>query len=401
MQQAQSENWTDSEWHKIKRQDAEQAKARDAYIAELKNLLPQWIGDGLTEHQLYNMVSAWNELKRPPLAPVEYIPIVEQVWAASQKKQHTTTEDVTKAEAEEKPEPPPLFKNIDSILKATNTKYLIEPFLPAKGLVLISSLPAVGKTRIAIAIAVALIRQGSLLWHKYQPESYGSVYLMDAENPHSYLKDIISYYDIKANEPIYISHFDGLDISRDYARIRDAILLSEGKLPKAIIVDSFTRLHSADENAASEIKKVMEAFRNLANDLDVIIILLHHERKSAGSGIEKSRGSIDITAAVDSVISLTRCEDTVKLTPVKVRGKRFQPITLQDNGIGFCVLDSQPVMTNLEIVTDILEGREMSTQEIKEAAEKQGYTVGINQLEKLLHARFERVKEGRKVKWRK
>lgn len=79
---------------------------------------------------------------------------------------------------------------------------------------------------------------------------------------------------------------------------------------------------------------------------------------------------------------------------------RLLPISLQDAGIGFRYAEQRPIRSNEEIVNEILEANGMlSTQEIKAAIEAQGGGIGINQLEKLLHIRFKRVKEGRKVKW--
>ncbi|MFZ3065250.1 MAG: AAA family ATPase [Nitrospirota bacterium] len=399
MQTQNETKWTDAEWREAKKIDADNAKARDAYIAELKTLLPQWIDDGMSEQQLYNMVSAWNEIKRPPLAAVEYIPLVEQAWSASQKKQRAPTEDTAKAEVEEKPEPPPLFKRVDSILNTPDQKYLIEPLLPMKGVVLVSALPAAGKTRLALSIAAAIVKQDTLLWHKYITERHGAVYLIDQENPTGYLKDNLTHYGITNADSFYISHFEGLNVATDYARIRDAILFTTEKMPVAIIFDSLIRMHTADENSAKEMNPIMQAFRNLSNDLDCLIMILHHDRKSAGNNLERARGSTDITAAVDVILSLSRNGDEVKLMPLIKRGKPAHSIDLRDEGVGFCIVNNRSVRTNEEIISDVLEGVELSTLEIKNEMDKKGYKLGRNQLVALLKRHFKEQRKGRYITW--
>lgn len=405
MMQTQNETqWTDAEWRETKRIDAFDAKQYDKTVEELKALIPQWLKD-MNETQLYQMVSAWSEYQRPPLPPVIYIQIVEDFIKGDRNQdiKFETEADIEAAvealeEPTEEPEAIPLFKRVDSILQTPDQKYLIEPLLPMKGVALVSALPAAGKTRLALSIAATIIK-GGLLWHKYLPEKHGSVYIVDQENPTEYLKDNLKHYGITANDNLFLAHFEGLNIATDYTKIRDAILFTPEKMPALIIFDSLIRMHTADENSAKEMNVIMQAFRNLSNDLDCLVIILHHDRKSAGSNLERARGSTDITAGVDVILSLTRSGDEVKLTPLIKRGKPTHSIELQDDGIGFRVIDNRPVRTNEQIIADILEGMELSTQEIKEAVDAQGYTIGRNQLTKLLNKCFKTTRNGRNIKW--
>lgn len=400
---AQNETeWTDAEWREVRRIDAFDSKQYDKVVAELKSLIPQWLKD-MNEGQVYQMVSAWSEYQRPTLPPVIYIPIVEAFIKGDRKQDvkfepEPEPEPEIKAEAEDEPEPPALFKRVGDILQTPDQKYLIEPLLPMKGVVLVSALPAAGKTRLALSIAAAVIKN-TLLWHKYLPEKHGSVYIVDQENPTEYLKDNMRHYGITEADNLYIAHFKGLNILTDYTKIRDAILFTPEKMPTLIIFDSLIRMHTADENSAKEMNPIMQAFRNLSNDLDCLVIILHHDRKSAGSNLERARGSTDITAGVDVILSLSRSGDEVKLTPLIKRGKPAHSIELQDDGIGFRVIDSRPIRTNEEILSDVLEGKELSTQEIKEAVEAQGYSMGRNQLTKLLNKYFKQIRQGKNVKW--
>jgi hypothetical protein len=69
-----------------------------------------------------------------------------------------------------------------------------------------------------------------------------------------------------------------------------------------IIIDSFVRFHSADENSAKQMAKVLRRLRDLA-DAGATILLLHHQAKTQGS---QYRGSTDILAGVDAAFELRR-----------------------------------------------------------------------------------------------
>jgi hypothetical protein len=67
-----------------------------------------------------------------------------------------------------------------------------------------------------------------------------------------------------------------------------------------IIIDSFVRFHSADENSAKQMAQVLRRLRALA-DAGATILLLHHQAKTKGS---QYRGSTDILAGVDAAFEL-------------------------------------------------------------------------------------------------
>jgi hypothetical protein len=69
-----------------------------------------------------------------------------------------------------------------------------------------------------------------------------------------------------------------------------------------IIIDSFVRFHSADENSSKQMAKVLRRLRALA-DAGATILVLHHQAKTRGS---QYRGSTDILAGVDAAFELHR-----------------------------------------------------------------------------------------------
>lgn len=57
--------------------------------------------------------------------------------------------------------------------------------------------------------------------------------------------------------------------------------LIEAHHPKMLIADPFAELHEAEENDNTAVRKVLAAFRSLAIEYDIAVILLHHTRKGA------------------------------------------------------------------------------------------------------------------------
>jgi hypothetical protein len=93
------------------------------------------------------------------------------------------------------------------------------------------------------------------------------------------------------------------------------VLIEEGLdfRPTFVPLDSLTRLHSKEENAAGEIGPLMdEAIKPLARDVGAAVVLIHHHDKGANG----PRGSTDIVNAADAVIE---CYGLGEANPTKFR----------------------------------------------------------------------------------
>lgn len=103
-----------------------------------------------------------------------------------------------------------------------------------------------------------------------------------------------------------------LDRREDLERLRAT--LSELR-PRLLLLDPLVRLHSIDENSASEIARLLGALREMQRDFHVAILLVHHIRKSASAhGGQALRGSGDLHAFGDSNLYLRRTRDGLVLT---------------------------------------------------------------------------------------
>lgn len=70
-----------------------------------------------------------------------------------------------------------------------------------------------------------------------------------------------------------------------------------------IIFDTLRAMHSAEENESGPMEAIMQKLKWIRSKTGATIILLHHDNKS-GEGMNSSRGSTAIPAAVDNFYSL-------------------------------------------------------------------------------------------------
>jgi hypothetical protein len=83
------------------------------------------------------------------------------------------------------------------------------------------------------------------------------------------------------------------------------ILTSSGA--DVAICDPLAELHNADENDNTAMRAVVAAFRSLAQELGIAVLILHHDRKgtNAPGDMERMRGASAIGGAVRVALTLT------------------------------------------------------------------------------------------------
>lgn len=75
-----------------------------------------------------------------------------------------------------------------------------------------------------------------------------------------------------------------------------------------VIVDPLAELHNAEENDNTAMRSILAAFRQLAKELDIAVIILHHDRKGVGvaGDVDRMRGASALQGAARIVLTLTR-----------------------------------------------------------------------------------------------
>lgn len=190
----------------------------------------------------------------------------------------------------------------DLELKVT---WLIDGFLPEGGITLLSGDSGGGKTIFATAVAGAVVTGTPFLGLSTQKRK---VVYMDRENPLSIVKQHLWDLHIERT-PDLIYWGTWCDYPPDGPN--SVTLLEFVKQEKPLIIfDSLVAFHNGDEQDATETRRYLQYFRNLAA-AGATIIILHHTGKSENS--KQYRGSSDIKAAVDCAYLLERLGDPAAL----------------------------------------------------------------------------------------
>ena len=78
-----------------------------------------------------------------------------------------------------------------------------------------------------------------------------------------------------------------------------------------LVIDPFIKFHDVEENDSTEIMKVLRPIRNMIEELNISVILVHHFGKNASAG---ARGSSAISGEYDSAIEISKNKKGVKLS---------------------------------------------------------------------------------------
>ena len=75
-----------------------------------------------------------------------------------------------------------------------------------------------------------------------------------------------------------------------------------------VVVDPLAELHTAEENDNTGMRSILAAFRQLAKELNIAVIILHHDRKGIGlaGDVDRMRGASALQGAARIVLTLTR-----------------------------------------------------------------------------------------------
>lgn len=175
------------------------------------------------------------------------------------------------------------------------------------------------KTFFTQSMAASVSAGTSFLGHF--PTTKGKVLIIDEENHRRHVKERYESLGITATPNILFLSQEGMRVDNE-KHIENLRELLDREKPALVILDSLVRLHSGEENSATEIAKAFSGMRRLVSN-DRAIIVIHHHRKPQGfgkkTGSQSIRGSSDILAAVDSHLAIDRKETEITVTQTKMR----------------------------------------------------------------------------------
>ena len=229
--------------------------------------------------------------------------------------------------------------------------WLIENLWSADGCGILGGEPKVGKSFLALDLAVSVASGSPCLRHFPTPRA-GRVLLFAAEDaPHVVRGRLQGIAHAAGVE------FQSLDIHvitvpmlrLDRKEHQQALQATVAFLrPHLTLLDPLVRLHAIDENVAAEIAPLLAYLRSLQRDFHTAVALVHHARKGAAHerGGQALRGSSELHAWGDSNLYLRRNGPQLQLS-IEHRaapGADRLLLTLKANppALALEVIDQQP-----------------------------------------------------------
>jgi hypothetical protein len=181
----------------------------------------------------------------------------------------------------------------------------------------------------AVSVATGLPCLGAFPVHRTGP-----VLLYAAEDPASALR--LRLLALARNHGLELDQIDvrvicvdSLRLDRDADREKLAATVDLHR-PALLVLDPLVRLHGLDENQAAPMAELLGYIRALQRASAMAIAIVHHSRKaSAHSAGQSLRGSSDLYAFVDSLVSLQRRHGRVTLSAEHRSAPELAPIPLE------------------------------------------------------------------------
>jgi hypothetical protein len=236
--------------------------------------------------------------------------------------------------------------------------WLVPDILPEGAITMLTGDSGVGKSTLALALCGSVVRGMRFLGRDSSPRR--ALYI-DRENPLSVVRERLERLRI-GETPELIVWGGWVDPAPDGPAMASVMRFARDERP-LIVFDSFIAFHPGSEQDASETRRYMQHYRNLAS-VGATVLVIHHTGKSENA--REYRGSSDIKAAVDIAWLLESMTDpraglkSLRLTSYKNRITFAEPIRIECEENGFRVGDR--VETNREIIERIVSGHAGTNQ---------------------------------------
>lgn len=198
------------------------------------------------------------------------------------------------------------YANVPSVWDYEATvAYIVPDLVPEAGVTMITGDSGHGKTIFTTAIAGAIVTGGEFLG---RPVERRKVIYLDRENPLALVKQHLADLEIERTSDLIVWG-SWCECVPDGPASVSLLQLAREEKP-VLIFDSLIAFHPGDEQDASQTRRYLQYFRNLAA-AGATIILLHHIGK--GETARQYRGSTDIKASVDVAWLLEKLGDPADL----------------------------------------------------------------------------------------
>lgn len=228
-------------------------------------------------------------------------------------------------EDEDQPDAAPLFKSASAFagVPVPPREWHVQDLIPHKNVTLLSGDGGVGKSLLALQLAVAAAADSQ--WIGHDVKRPGPVFYLSAEDDddelHRRLADIaksqgLDFADLgnlhirsTVGEESLLATFNrktGKIVHTDlFRRLADALT----KKPALLVLDTLANLHTGEEVSRTVAQQFINAMRALAIEHECAVLLLMHPSLSGMASGSGTSGSTTWSNAVRSRMYLTRCKD--------------------------------------------------------------------------------------------
>lgn len=201
--------------------------------------------------------------------------------------------------------------------KFEDLEWVVEKLLPGSGTIIISGQPGSYKTWLALDLVLAVASGNDAFG--FLATSQAGVLIVDEENGPRLLQDRFKKLKFNQGLPIYVLSLVGFRLSE--GSVKTLVSFCKSKKIKLVVFDSLIRIHSGEENSATDMSEVFDHLKEFRRN-GIAVLLLHHNRKPGFGNSNPSfemRGSSDILAAIDSHIGINKKDGYVEIKQTKLR----------------------------------------------------------------------------------
>ena len=192
-------------------------------------------------------------------------------------------------------------------------QWLVRDLWTTAAVGVIGGSPKVGKSWFGLDLAVS-VASGTPALGRFPVDATGPALVYLAEDALPRVRDRVSH--LCRHRGLDLARLDLQVVTADRLRLdteRDQLALDQTVQrirPALLLLDPLVRLHSLDENSASDISSLLAFLRAINRRYHLALILVHHMAKRSSRNLGQSlRGSSDLHAWTDSACYLVRRPD--------------------------------------------------------------------------------------------
>lgn len=204
-----------------------------------------------------------------------------------------------------------------TITSTPRLSYVVKNLIPVSGRLVLAGRPKQGRKSWQLMHLALCVASGRPLFGlpEFKIAKPGPVLYLTGEEPfalvHLRMHALLAAWTSSsthnpisaASLPIYVNpHGQSpprLDNPSDVASLRAWV---DCHRPSLLVLEPWRRLHSADENASSEIAPILNALTTICQETSTAIALGHHVSKGSGTSFDALRGSSDLQSWYDTGI---------------------------------------------------------------------------------------------------